>query len=176
LSGCPEDDALTRREAITKQYQVDFLTACETDNSDVGSVRLEARKLFLIRWNAALDKAISKHDTMVLTADTAFGKKSATGGHQDPGNCVACDRPLRRHVRPTSASALTQQLQNQQKMLLEMRLKEVGEAEDRHSTGVGEELRLSDITTTGLRVHMVAGSVGLLGQKVRHKICMGELI
>ena len=61
---------------------------------DPGALRLEARKLYLARLIDATDSALSKHDQVLVSAQTRIGRIKPT-----TAVCVACDRPMRGKTR-----------------------------------------------------------------------------
>ena len=62
----------------------------EESYPEPGALRLEARKLYLAKLIDATDSALSKHDQVLVSAQTRIGRIKPT-----TAICVACDRPLR---------------------------------------------------------------------------------
>jgi hypothetical protein len=101
-TGSPEDDANAVREEMIQTFHEEWMTLMERNDFDknaigkLSSARIEARAVFHRRFLTALDLAISKHDSTVMTAQSTFGNRPA---QQPGGTCVACDRPLRMRYR-----------------------------------------------------------------------------
>jgi len=93
-----DDDIESRRRTLLHEFKTFFEETLEKTYPRPGALRQEARLIYVARLMEAIDAALSKHDQVLISANTRLGRVRRTL-QKLPPVCVACDRPLRNKAR-----------------------------------------------------------------------------
>lgn len=122
-----EDYSNLARENMLLRYFDDVQREFDKQRPDSGKIKYEARAIFVKRFIDALDLALLKLDTIVLSASSAFGRNQNSisgrpGASNQSSSCIACDRPLK--MRTTSKTVSHASIQNRLLKQINSQLKE----------------------------------------------------
>eukprot|EP00604_Paraphysomonas_vestita_P000869 CAMPEP_0174819082 /NCGR_PEP_ID=MMETSP1107-20130205/2098_1 /TAXON_ID=36770 /ORGANISM="Paraphysomonas vestita, Strain GFlagA" /LENGTH=727 /DNA_ID=CAMNT_0016031919 /DNA_START=488 /DNA_END=2671 /DNA_ORIENTATION=- len=82
-----DDPVVDKRQQLIEKSLTTLREKLHDNYPNAGAIRLEARDMFVTRFNHALQLAMSKHDQIIATGTSRLGRIKIPA-------CIACDRPL----------------------------------------------------------------------------------